>query len=106
MEYYSDYTDDLLYCMYRILPSKRPWVVEIYGPKTGVGAYTERPFVCINHRIIKIGGWRLHRDGRLLGRIQYTYIEPFRTRRTHRCTTTMFVHVHVHECMHQSCLWL
>ncbi len=48
--------------------------------KTGVGVHTEKPFVrtCIMHiytRTIgssKNGGGRLHGDGRLLGRIQYS----------------------------------
>ncbi len=46
--------------------------------KTGVGAYTDKPFVCIthnfiymNHRVIKKGGGCLHRDGHLCERIQY-----------------------------------
>ncbi len=30
---------------YCILPSKGPWVLEIHGPKTGVGAYTKKPVV-------------------------------------------------------------
>ncbi len=35
-------------------------MLEIDGPKTGVGAYTDKPFVCIthmymNHKIIKRG---------------------------------------------------
>ncbi len=36
---------------YRILPSKHPWALEIHGPKkkTGVGAYTEKPFGCLTH---------------------------------------------------------
>ncbi len=31
--------------------------------KTGVGTYTDKPFVCITHRIIKKGGGRLHEMG-------------------------------------------
>ncbi len=51
--------------------------LEIYGQKTGVDVYTEKPFVRIthnimhtDHKIIKNGGGRLHGDGRLLGRIR------------------------------------
>ncbi len=36
-------------CNYRIVSSKRPWALDIDGPKTGVGTYTEKPFVCITH---------------------------------------------------------
>ncbi len=54
---------------YLILSSKRPWVLEVDGPKIGEGgggAYTDKPFVCIshiyvNHRIIKMGRWVLTR---------------------------------------------
>ncbi len=49
-----------------------------------VGAYTEKPFVrvCIMHmhanqRIIKLGGGRLHGDGRLLRRIWFIYVARF-----------------------------
>ncbi len=60
----------------RILLSKRPWALTIGGQKTGVGACTVKPFVCItyiyvNPRIINKGGGRLHRDGHLLERIRY-----------------------------------
>ncbi len=49
------------------------------GQRTGVGVYTEKPFVRIthihtDHRIIKNGGRRLPRDGRLLGRIRNMYL--------------------------------
>ncbi len=51
-------------CMYRILPSIRPWAHEIHRPKSGVGAYTDKPFVYVthiraNHRIVKNWGWEL-----------------------------------------------
>ncbi len=66
--------------MYRNLPSKCPWALEIHGPKNGVGVYMEEPFVhtCITvyTRTIgssKNGGGRLHGDGCLLGRIRYMY---------------------------------
>ncbi len=57
--------------MYRILPSKRPFALEIHGQKTGVGVYTEKPFVRIthihtDHRIIENGGWALIRRIRYL----------------------------------------
>ncbi len=72
---------------YRVVPSECPSPCEfactvfsrvsahgrlqLTGPKTGVGTYTDKPFVCItriyvNHRIIQKGG------GRLLKRIWYT----------------------------------
>ncbi len=35
----------LIPLQYRILPSKCPLVLEIHGPKGGVDAYTEKPFV-------------------------------------------------------------
>ncbi len=59
--------------VYHDLPIKHLWVLEIHGPKTGVGVYTEKPLVPIHtdHRIIKKLGGRLHGDGRLLGRIRY-----------------------------------
>ncbi len=45
------------------------------GQKTGVGVYTENPFVRIthihtDHKSSKNGDGRLHGDGRLLGRIR------------------------------------
>ncbi len=50
--------------------------LKLKGPKTGVGAYTDKPFVCIthvyvNHKITKRGRGCLHRDGRLLERTRY-----------------------------------
>ncbi len=49
-------------------------VLEIDGPKTGVGAYTDKPFVSVhiymNHRIIKRGGGHLHGVGHVLKRIR------------------------------------
>ncbi len=53
------------------------WRLKLMGKKTGVGAYTDKPFVSITHiyanyRIIKTGG-RLHGDGRLLERIRYVF---------------------------------
>ncbi len=52
---------------YRNLSNKRPWAFEIYGQKTGVSVYTEKPFVRIthihaNHRISKNGGWAITRS--------------------------------------------
>ncbi len=43
---------------YLNLPIKRPWALEIHGPKMGVGVYTGKRFVRITHihtghRIIK-----------------------------------------------------
>ncbi len=56
-----------VYVWYRDLPINRLWALEIHGQKTGVGVYTEKPFVRIHtdHTIIKKLG------GRLLGRIRY-----------------------------------
>ncbi len=72
-------------CMYRILLSKRPWALVIDGPKTGLGAYTGKPFVCIthtymyvSHRIIKRGCGHLHGDGHLLKRIRYVCLSHSR----------------------------
>ncbi len=43
-----------MYCwLYRILPSKRPWVLEFHRLKMGVGAYTEKPFVRITYIHVK-----------------------------------------------------
>ncbi len=63
--------------IYRNLPIKRPWALEIHGPKNGGGrlhgeaictynAYTHGPQDHQNN-----GCGRLHGDGRLLGRIRY-----------------------------------
>ncbi len=43
-------------------------MLKIVGQETRVGAYTDKPFVCIvhiyvNHRIIKKGRWALTRMG-------------------------------------------
>ncbi len=51
--------------------------LELTDHKSGVGAYTEKLFVCITHvevnpSVIKMGGGRLHRDGCLLGLLQYS----------------------------------
>ncbi len=58
--------------IYRNLPINRPWALEITGQKTGMGVYTDKPFVRITYtRTIgssKNEGGRLHGDGRLLGR--------------------------------------
>ncbi len=32
---------------HRVFLSKRPWALETHGPKTGMGSYMEKPFVCI-----------------------------------------------------------
>ncbi len=67
--------------MYRILPSKHPWVLEIHGPKNGSGHLHREAIhtymynvIHANHRIIKNGGGCLHGDGHLLGRIRHVYI--------------------------------
>ncbi len=49
------------YIVYHNLPIKRPWALEIHGPKNEVGVYTEKPFARIthihtDHRIIKKTG--------------------------------------------------
>ncbi len=64
------------------------------GQKTGVGAFTDKPFVCIthtyvNHRIIKKGG------GRLLERIQYRHCIYCKVCRPHHHMHTC-THAHVH----------
>ncbi len=66
------------------------------GQKTGAGAYTEKPFVCITHihtnyRIIKkIGGGHLHGDGRLLERIRYLPRVPVLRR-----ISQVYMYIHV-----------
>ncbi len=48
-----------------LVSSKRPWALAIDRPKTGVGAYTDKSVctciygICVNHGIIKKGGWAL-----------------------------------------------
>ncbi len=56
---------------YKNAASKHPWAIEIDGQKTGVGAYTDKPFVCITHTYgtSKKGGGCLHVYGRLLERM-------------------------------------
>ncbi len=54
-------TRETMIHVYHILPSKHPWALENHGPKNSVGAYVEKPFVCLlhihmNHRIIKNWG--------------------------------------------------
>ncbi len=38
-----------MHTIYRNLPIKRPWALGIHGQQTGVGVYTEKPFVHITH---------------------------------------------------------
>ncbi len=45
---------------YRIRSSKCPWVLAIDGAKTEVGAYLDKPFVCIMHNII----YMIHRSSK------------------------------------------
>ncbi len=50
--------------LYRNLPIKRPWALEIHSQKTGVGVYTEKPIcthIHTDHKIIKKRGWALIR---------------------------------------------
>ncbi len=57
----------LVLCNYRILSSKHPWVLEIHGQKTGVGAYTDKPFVYTwTRRIINKQGRALTRRWALI----------------------------------------
>ncbi len=57
--------------------SKHPWVREVHGPKSAVGAYTDKPseHVQESHQTIaSLKKWRvdaLHRDGCLFRTIQY-----------------------------------
>ncbi len=58
------------------LPIKRPWALEIHGRKNGSGRLHGEAICTYNAYTMgsskKLGG-RLHRDGRLLGRIRYLY---------------------------------
>ncbi len=58
--------------VYRSVLSKCLWALGIHRPKTGIGAYTEKPFVPIVYDTQTIGS-SIMWGGRLLRTLQYCH---------------------------------